>query len=361
MPEATQTAQQTAHQSPLPPARQLSQQIISLWVPQAIHAAAELGIADVLAAEPATAAEIAARLGTHADATARLMNALVTLGLLTLEEGRFGLTELGRCLVSDSPTSMRAWSRLMGGAEVWRAWGQLTDCVRTGRPAARSATGDARVSDTEPFDAWSSDAEDAAVFHQAMVEITRGAAPGIVAAVDFGGVRRVVDIGGGYGALLCAALEAHPQIDGVVFDLAHARDGALALFAARGLEARASFVAGDFFRDRPPSADIYLMKSVIHDWDDARSLQILSKCREAMREGDRLLMVEPPAPPPGEQHGSPLAWIVAFSDLNMLVNTGGRERTAAEYRALLKSAGLRVAALHAPPGSVFHVFEAVRA
>lgn len=359
MPEAARPAQQPAPQAPLPPARQVSQQIISLWVPQAIHAAAELGIADTLAAEPATAADVAARLGTHADATARLMNALVTLGLLALEDGRFGLTGLGRCLVTDSPTSVRAWSRLMGGAEVWRAWGRLADCVRSGR-AAWSATGGERVSDTEPFDAWSSDPEGAAVFHQAMVEMTRGAAPGIVAAIDFAGARRIVDVGGGYGALLCAALETHPEIDGAVFDLAHARDGALALFAARGLEARASFVAGDFFRDRPPSADIHLMKSVIHDWDDARSLQILRQCREAMREGDRLLLVEPPAPPPGEQHGSPLAWVIAFSDLNMLVNTGGRERTAAEYRALLETAGLRVAAMHAPPGSFFHVFEAVR-
>jgi hypothetical protein len=167
-----------------------------------------------------------------------------------------------------------------------------------------------------------------------------------------------VDVGGGYGALLCAVLEAHPALEGTVFDLGHAREGALDLFASRGLSARATFTAGSFFEEAPPPADVYLIKSVIHDWDDAQSLRILGRCREAMGEGGLLLLVEPPAGPPS---GNPVGdWFLAFSDLNMLVNTGGRERTEAEYRALLEAAGLRVRGVRETP-TFFKVFEAVRA
>ena len=197
----------------------------------------------------------------------------------------------------------------------------------------------------------------AAVFNLAMVELTSGVAPDIVGAVDLHGARRVVDVGGGSGALLCAALEAQPALEGAVYDLEHARAGALELFASRGLSARASYVVGDVFAAPPPSADVFLLKSVIHDWDDERSLQILGRCREAMAGGSRLLLIEPPAP---TGPGNPLLeWFLTFSDLNMLVNTGGRERTEAEYRELLERAGLRVLAVRETP-SFFRVFETVR-
>ncbi|WP_437287981.1 methyltransferase [Sorangium sp. So ce406] len=341
----------------VPPAFRLNQMIMSLWVPQVIHAAAELGVADVLAEAPLSSGDVAARLGTHPDATDRLLRALVTLDLLVARGDRFELTEMGRFLETSSPLSKRAWSRLMGGQGVWQAWGRLTDCVRTGRMAWGSGDGSAS-SGTEHFDALGRDPAAAAIFHQAMVELTRGVAPGIVAAIDLGGARRVVDVGGGHGALLCAILEAHPAVEGAVFDLEHAREGALALFASRGVAARASFVAGSCFDAAPPPADVYVMKSVIHDWDDARSLQILGKCREAMANGARLLVVEPPAPT--ARGNATLDWILTFSDINMLVNTGGRERTEAEYRALLEAAGLCVTCVRETP-SFFRVFEAVRA
>jgi hypothetical protein len=245
----------------------------------------------------------------------------------------------------------------MGGTEVWQAWGRLVDCVRTGQPAW-TAAGAGASAETEVFDVMGRDPLAAQIFHQSMVEMTRGAAPGIAAAIDVAGVRRVVDIGGGYGALLCAILEAHPSLEGAVFDLEHAREGALALFASRGVAARASFVAGSFFEVAPPAADLYVIKSVIHDWDDVQSLRILANCREAMDERSRLLMVEPPA---ATGRGNPaLDWILTFSDLNMLVNTGGRERTETQYRALLEKAELRVNAVHETP-SFFRIFETVRA
>lgn len=314
--------------------------MMSLWVPQAIHAAAELGIADALAREATGAAELASRLGTHPDATGRLLDALCVLGLFRRSGDRYELTELGAFLRSDAPASRRAWARLMGGTRVWQAWGKLSECVRTGNPAF--AAGDTRTSETETFDVYFEDAEAADVFHQAMADGTRSVARGIVEAVDFRDARSVVDVGGGYGELLCAALDAHPGLRGSVFDLEHARAGAERLFERRGLGDRASFVSGNLFDEPPPAADVLLLKSVIHDWDDARSQAILERCAAAMTERSTLVVVEPPAPPAGAELPPWFAWIVAFSDLNMLVNTGGRERTADEYRALAERSGLRV-------------------
>lgn len=322
---------------------EISRHMMSLWIPQAIHGAAELGIADALAGGPLPATDVAARLDTHAEATERLLDALVVIGLVHIEAHAYRLTELGQFMRSDVAGSRRAWARLMGGEPVWRAWGSLTQCVRTGQPAY--ASGDQRRSETETFDALTGDPEAADVFHRAMADGTSGVGGSIVAAIDFSGVRRVVDVGGGYGALLCAALEAHPQVEGVVYDLPHAREGAEAQFERRGLEGRASFVAGDLFEQPPPRGDLLLLKSVIHDWGDDRSRLILRRCAEAMAANDRLVIVEAPAPDPHSDVAGSMAWIVAFSDLNMLVNTGGRERTAAAYRTLIESAGLELVEL----------------
>jgi O-methyltransferase domain/Dimerisation domain len=343
-------------QPSLPPALRVSQMVVGLWVPQAIHAAAELGLADVLREKPLGSRVVAERLGTHPDATDRLMRALAVLGLLARQGDDFELTETGHCLEARSPTSRRAWARLMGGAEVWKSWGGLTECVRSGRKSfGRGGRGS---SDLDTFDALAADPESVAVFHESMVEMTRGVAPGIVNTTNFGEARFVVDVGGGYGALLCAALVAHPGLQGAVFDLDHARAGALALFGERGVAPRARYVVGSFFEEAPPRADVYLLKSVIHDWDDERSTRILGNCRAVMDATARLLLVEPPAGPPS---GNPVGdWFLAFSDLNMLVNTGGRERTEAEYVALLESAALRVLAVR-ETGGFYRVFEAVRA
>jgi hypothetical protein len=334
---------------------QIGREIMSLWVPQAIHAAAELGIADALVKSPLSGPALAARLSTHPDATERLLAALAVIGLVVLEPTTktFELTALGACLRSDAPNSRRAWARLMGGSAVWQAWGKLADCVRTGAPALRA--------ETEVFDTMLSDSEAAAVFHRAMFEGTSGQAAGIVATIDLAGVETVVDVGGGTGALLCAALDAGPRASGQVFDLEHARASAEALFSERGLRERASFSAGNLFSTPPPRADLLLLKSVIHDFDDERSLVILRHCRAALGERRRLVVVEPPAPEPGQPLTGPFAWIVAFSDLNMLVNTGGRERTRAEYVALFEAAGLQVDGVKPTAGGFYSCFECVRA
>jgi hypothetical protein len=339
----------------LAPEYQLGREVMSLWVPQAIHAAAELGVADALARGPLTAEALAARLETHPGATGRLLGALAVLGIVQVnpEAKAFELTPLGECLRSDVPHSRRAWARLMGGPTVWQAWGKLADCVRTGAPALDAQT--------EVFEGMLSDPRASAVFHRAMLDGTSGQAPGIVACLDLTHVEQVVDVGGGYGALLAAVLDAQPEATGCVFDLEHARPGAEAWFSERALSERARFVTGDFFVAPPPRADLLLLKSVLHDFDDERSLIILRRCREALEGGGRLVVVEAPAPEPDQALPGAFAWIVAFSDLNMLVNTGGRERTRAEYLALLEAAGFRVERVKPTASGFYSCFDCVRA
>ena len=330
-----------------PAGLRMSKMITSLWIPQAIHAAAELDLAGPLARGALTAGALAARLKTDPDATERLCRALAFLDVLEAHGETFALTELGRSLIGDTAGSRRAWARLMCGTEVWSQWGRLTECVRTGSPAFTD----------RPFEAMERDPDAAAIFHQAMVEMTSDVAPAMCDALELGAVQRIVDMGGGWGALLCAALDRAPGARGSVFDLGNARPGALALFDRRGLAARAEFVAGDIFTTAPPRADVYLLKSVIHDWDDERSRAILRSCRDAMTPAARLCVIEPPAKAVHEPDVR--GYFSAFSDLNMLVVAGGRERTEAQYRALIESAGLRMRALREARG-FFQIFEAVR-
>src|SRR5690242_924436 len=177
--------------SQVPAAYQLARSMMGVWVPQALAAAAELGIADAIGDGSATASQLANKLGTHPDATARLLDALAVLGVVEPAAGSFALTALGTCLRSDAQPSRRAWARLMGGGPVWRAWGQLTECVRTGK-AAYSAGDGPRSSDSEVFDAMSSDPEAAAVFHRAMCDGTRSVAKDVIGAIDWSNARSVV-------------------------------------------------------------------------------------------------------------------------------------------------------------------------
>jgi len=343
---------QTETMLPPPPVR-VAQRMTSMWTPQAVYAAAELGVADALADGPLTGAEVAAQLGTDPGATERLLRALVAAGLLDEGAGRFELTEEGRCLASDSPLTVRAFARLMGSPTVWGDWGRLADCVRRGAMASKFAEGRSR-SDAEHWEAIERDPDWAAVFNQSMVEMTREVAPGIVAALALGDARQVVDVGGGWGALLCAVLQAHPDVSGAVFDLGHARAGAVELFQAAGVGERATFVAGSFFDDPLPDADVYLLKNVLHDWDDDNAAAILRRLREGMPAHARLLLVEVPLP--DEPGASWLDQFLAFSDLNVLVNNGGRERTRDEYDGLLADAGLRLQDVR--EGGLFAIFDA---
>jgi SAM-dependent methyltransferase len=197
----------------------------------------------------------------------------------------------------------------------------------------------------------------AAVFNQAIVELTRLSSASIVASYDFSGPKRIVDVGGGYGQLLATILRANPAATGVLFDLPHALDGARRHFEKEGLAGRCAFVAGDFFEAVPNSGDVYLLKSVIHDWNDERGTQILVNCCRAMAPGARLLLIEQVLP--DRLDASPAHQALSRGDLTMLVAHAACERTEADHRRLLNAAGLAVARTLPAGPTTFSIIEAL--
>jgi orsellinic acid C2-O-methyltransferase len=331
------------------PTQRLLTCVTSSWMAQALHVAAELGLADHLAGGPRTGAELAALTGTHAPSLHRLLRALCALGVCEeTEAGAFALTPLGEGLRRDAPASLRHWI-LWWGTNLWSAWGNLLYSVRTGRSARTLALG------TEGFAHLEGDPAAAAIFNRALQELTRMVASAVVAAYDFAGVGELADVGGGHGEMLATVLVAHPAMRGLVFDRPHAEVGARERLAAAGVGERARFVAGDFFEAVPGGADAYLLKSVIHDWDEEDGVRILGVCRAAMRPGARLLLVEQVMPErmrETSRHQS-----LARSDLTMLVALAAQERTEGEFRALLARAGFEVTGI-TQTDTTFAVIEA---
>ena len=338
----------------IPAAFRLSRLMSCLWVPQAIFAAAALGLADALADRPRRSDDLARTVGTHPGALHRLVKGLVALELCTVtDDGAFALTPLGASLRVGTRDSVRSMVLLMGSPMVWASWGRLIDCVRSGESIPQLDGWDSAFAFRETHPAES------AIFDQAMVEMTRHLAGAIAIAYDFTGIATLVDVGGGYGALLPPILETYPALRATVFDQAACREGARRLCEKTGLAERCEFVAGNFFETvSPAGADAYIVKSVLHDWDDARAVAILRAIRAAMGERSRLLVVEPIVPDrPGS---SPYDALIAASDLNMLIATGGKERTESEFRTLLDAAGLPVARIIPTPATM-SVIEARRA
>ncbi|TDB84953.1 methyltransferase [Actinomadura sp. KC216] len=316
---------------------------------QMLHAAAELRLADAFAGGPRTSAELAGETGAHAPSLLRLLRGLTGLGVVEQKErDLFALTSEGQRLRSDAPDSIRSLIMLFCGPAVWRTWGDMTQTLRTGEYAWERATG------MTPFEFFESDAnaELSKTFNAAMSEHTRAVAPGIIEAHDFGRYGTVADLGGGDGTLIAAIVRAHPGLRGMLFD----RPAGLA--AAPGTLAevaeRVEIVEGDFFEKVPGGADAYVLKSVIHDWEDGKATAILRNCRAAMRPDARLLLLEQVMP----EIVTPETQGIVRNDLNMLVCTGGRERTEAEFRELLDAAGFAGVSLTGPVQPFgYHVIE----
>lgn len=325
----------------LPPPMVLYQLASAHYVSQALYVAATLGIADHLADGPASAETLAARTAVHAPALRRVLRLLVAAGVFTEDhEGRFACTEVGAALRS-GPGSFRAAARLFGGPLVWRAWGDLLESVRTGEPAIP------RVFGTDSFGYLAAHPDEAAVFDEAMGAFTDITARAVAATYDFSGMQAILDVGGGEGALVTGILRAHPGLRGAVFDLPRLAPGARRRIAAAGLGDRCEFVGGDFFEAVPEKYDAYLLKHVIHDWDDERATRILASCRRAMGRQAKVLIVEGVYPP--RVGTDPTSRGAAANDCNMLVCTGGRQRSEAEFRALYAAAGLRLARIVPTP------------
>ena len=305
------------------------------YLSHALTLAAKLGIADLLGDRPRQAADLAAATGTDARALGRVLRLLASAGVFEEEEGgAFALTPLGMALRSSVPGSARAMVLLFSGARIQEAWRDLEYCVRTGDPAFRKRGLD------DPFKDPARTPEDDAGFDAAMADITKLTAVAVARAYDFGPLRTVVDVGGGNGALLIGILRAHPHLRGTVFDQPHAAERARRQIQADGLSERCDAVGGDFFESVPAGADAYILKHVIHDWADDRATVILRNCRRAMGERGRLLIVEGVYPPRIDQ--SLASRGAAKNDVNMLVNTGGRQRSEAEFRDLYQAAGFRL-------------------
>jgi len=318
----------------LPPPIVLYRLATAHYQSQAVYVAAKLGIADHLADGPQTHDALAKATGTQAPSLRRVLRLLAAAGVLNeREDGRFELTAVGSFLKS-GPGSFRAAAQLFAGPMIWKSWGDLLTTVRTGETAMP------RVFGTGSFEYFEQHPEEGAVFDEAMGAFTAMTAIAVAAAYDFSSMRKVVDVGGSQGALLAGILRANPKLRGVVFDLPRLADGARRAIAASGVADRLEFAGGDFFEAVPPDADAYLLKHVIHDWDDAKATRILRTCRAAMGPETKLLIVE--GVYPARIDASPLSEGAARNDVNMMVCTGGRQRSEAEFRELYAAAGLRL-------------------
>ena len=327
-----------------PASARLMQMLMGKWVARAISTAAELGIADRLATGDKTPEELAAVANAHAPSLYRLLRALASIGIFAeMAERRFTLTPLAQCLRSDAPDSVREFARFVGTPGAWRAWEEFPHSVKTGEPGFRKAFGL-----ENPFDYFNTHPDEAAIFDGAMTDNSRQSAPAIAEAYDFGRFRQLVDIAGGRGLLLATILKRYANLRGVLFDLPHVIEGAKPALAAHGLDGRCQAVGGDFFQSVPGGAEAYLLKHIIHDWDDDRAVAILRNIRRAIDPSGRLLIVEMVIGPGNEPSLGKLL------DLEMLTIPGGRERTSDEYRDLFTAAGFQLSAIHptAAPASV---------
>jgi len=318
-----------------PAAAILSQLLRGSLVTQLLHVAATLGLADLLRVGPKSSHELAAAIRADPEALYRVLRALSGLGIFAeTMPGTFGLTPLAEPLRSDVPGSLLGSAVLYGTPWWWQACGELLHSVKTGQPAFDHVHGQAL------FAYLDSASEAAAVFNDHQTSMTQQDASAVVAAYDFTEYRRVVDLGGGHGALAAAILKAGAQTTVVLFDQPTVVAGAPDRLRAQGVTDRWTCVAGDFFESVPVGGDAYVVKDIIHDWDDERATTILHNCRVAMAHSPalkaRLLVIEKVIPPGNAP------FVGKMTDITMLLVTGGRERTAEEYQALLAKAGFTV-------------------
>ena len=335
--------------TPTPPPQQvMMHMLMGMWSAQAVAAAARLGIADALAeVQPQDSTTLARAVGADPAALARLLRTLASLGVLSQPlPHAYALTALGETLCRDIPGSMRDLLIAETDTPHWQAWGKLHESVRSGQPMVPQLFG------IPIFAYYAAHPEELASFSRAMANFSLLATQGIMQNYDFSHARHIVDVGGAQGHLLLAILQAHPQARGTVFDQPHVVEAACQAITVQGYHERCAALGGDFFQSVPTGGDIYLLKFILHDWQDTEALRVLHNCRTAITRDGKLLVIEMVIP--DDNRPSPAQLI----DLNMLVMTGGQERTASEYGALMARAGFRLTRL-IQTGSPYQVLEAV--
>jgi hypothetical protein len=328
----------------------MMQMIMGKMVSRAITAAADLEIADHLAGGPRSARDLAAATNASEDALYRVLRALAAVGVFhELPERRFENNPLSATLRKSAPDSTWAMARWINDPAGWLPWGRLDHSVKTGQPASTE------VFQTQDLFGWLRDHPSSLeTFQTAMTGFSGMTGAAVAKAYDFSPFKKLVDVGGGHGALLGHILtQFGGGLSGVLYDrpevVAHARP----TLEAMGQAARIEVLAGDFFQGVPAGADAYIMKAIIHDWDDERCAVILSNCRKVMAPGGKILIAD------AVLSDRPEATMAKIIDLEMLVMThGGRERTAEEFAALLARAGLKLSRI-VPTESPVSVVEAV--
>lgn len=315
---------------------------------QALYVAAKLGIADLIAEEQKTAAELAAATDTHERSLYRVLRSLASNGIFQEVSPKvFANTSVSQALRADAPNSVRNGMIFMGESWHYNVWSNMMHSVKTGKSAWEKTHG------AEVFDWFANKPGEAEIFNNAMTDMSVAIASLIVESYDFSGVETLADIAGGHGYLLAQILKANPNLSGILFDVAPVIAGSGEMLEKEGVKDRVETVSGDFFQ-KVPSADAYIMKHIIHDWDDERSVSILKNIHAAMNDNGKVLIVETVVPEGNEPHYSKLL------DLEMLASPGGIERTAEEYSELLAQAGFRLTKI-VPTKSPFSIVEAVKA
>ena len=331
-----------------PPEAILTQMITGSLGSQAVYVAAQLGIADLLVDGPKHVDELAAAAKADAPSLYRVLRALSSFGVFKeLNDRVFELSPTAELLRSDSPRSLRDLAIFMGEDWHWQVWGRTLYSVRTGKAAW------AEVHGQEVFPYFAGNPEAAKIFDRAMTSLSNLAIKAVVEAYDFADIETLVDVAGGHGRLLATILEKNPTVKGVLFDQAHVLKGAKDSEQIQALGKRCELVSGDFFASVPAGADGYIMKHIIHDWDDDRALQILKNIKNVMKDGGRVMLVESVITDTNQPDFGKLL------DIEMLVSPGGKERTAAEYKDLFARAGLRLTRI-VPTKSPYSVIEAVK-
>jgi SAM-dependent methyltransferase len=319
----------------------------AIWKSRAVYAAARLNIADYIGDRQCSCDELAHRTGTHPASLHRLLRALASCGLLTENKpGHFAVTPIGAALKTGAPGAARATILTIAGDWQWKAWDAFLYSLQTGEPAMHKVFG------SNLFDYLTANPQASADFNEAMIGIHGSDGAALVDVYDFSPFNTLVDLGGGSGTLLTTILQSNTHARGILFDLPETLAVARRLVEARGLTERCDVVAGDFFKEVPPSHDVYILAHVLHDWTDAQALPLLRNCRKAIPPHGRLLIVEFVLPPGDTPHPAKLM------DLLMLTVTGGVERTAEEFAALLAQADFKVAKF-IPTSNQQHVVEAL--
>jgi hypothetical protein len=320
--------------------------IMGAWPVQVIHVAVRLRLPDLMAGGETSATALAAATSSHPRTLRRLLRAMAALGLCRqIDRDHFELSAGGDVLRAGAEGSVRGVA-LHYGERIWGAMSQLDQSVKSGRPW--------RISGASGFEHMASDPGQMEMFHQSMADRTAPTARDMLQAYDFGRFRTLMDVGGSYGALLAAILQARPELTGQVFDLPTLKDASTAYLERMGVADRARFTGGSFFDQIAAGADAYMLKSIIHDWDDDEAVRILRNCASAAGSEGRVLVMDRIAP---ELASTDPADVVTFQgDLMMLTANGGLERTLKEFQAIYDAAGLRLESV-TPTASGFAVME----